>query len=172
MTDGLGMLASGLGVVLLFLGLAGSILPILPGPFLIWLGALIWAWGNDFQKVSWPLLLLLGLMTIVAWASDLFLNTVVSRRAGASWKSIGAAIIGGFAGSLLLSGWIPVLGTILGAAAGAMIGMWLSEYLDKRDWTAALRAVRAYVASMALSAALELALSLTMLGIFVWQAFF
>jgi len=44
--------------------------------------------------------------------------------------------------------------------------------LDKRDWTAALRAVRAYVASMALSAALELALSLTMLGIFVWQAFF
>jgi uncharacterized protein YqgC (DUF456 family) len=59
MSEGLGMLASGLGVVLLFLGLAGSILPILPGPFLIWLGALIWAWGNDFQKVGWPLLIFL-----------------------------------------------------------------------------------------------------------------
>jgi hypothetical protein len=166
------MLASGLGVVLLFLGLAGSILPILPGPFLIWLGALIWAWGNDFQKVGWPLLIVLGLMTVVAWASDLFLNAVISRRAGASWKSIGGAIVGGFAGSLLLSGWIPVLGTLLGAAAGAMIGMWLIEYWDKREWGAAFRAVRAYVASMALSAALELALSLAMLGMFVWQAFF
>ena len=54
---------------------------------------------------------------------------------------------------------------------GAVAGMWFVEYLDKRDFRAARRAVRAYLASMALAAALELALSLTMLAIFIWQAF-
>ena len=49
--------------------------------------------------------------------------------------------------------------------------MWFVEYLDKRDLRAARRAVRAYLASMALAAALELALSMTMLAIFIWQAF-
>ena len=52
MADAYGLLLSGFGVVLLFLGLAGSILPVLPGPFLIWLGAFLWAWGNDFERVD------------------------------------------------------------------------------------------------------------------------
>ena len=127
------LLLSGFGFVLLFLGLAGSILPVLPGPFLIWLGALLWAWGNGFERVGWPTLLVLGVLALVAWVSDLFLNTVVSRRAGASWKSIGGAIVGGIIGSILLSGWAPVLGTLVGAAAGAVVGMWTIEYLDKRE---------------------------------------
>ena len=171
MEDAYSLLSTGFGYLLLFLGLAGSVLPVVPGPLLIWLGALFWAWGNGFEEVGWPILILLGVLALVAWASDLFLNTVISRRAGASWKSIGGAIIGGIVGSLLLSGVVPILGTLLGAIAGAMVGMWLVEYLDKRNFQAARRAVRAYLASMALAAALELALSFAMLGIFVWQAF-
>ena len=171
MEDATAFLLSGTGIVLLALGLVGSVLPIVPGPFLIWLGAFVWAWGDDFERVGWPVLILLGLMALVAWASDLFLNAVISRRAGASWKSIGGAIVGGLAGGLLLSVPVPIVGTLIGAAIGAVAGMWLVEYLDKRSVPAAWRAVRAYLASMALAAALEVALSLSMLAIFVWQAF-
>jgi uncharacterized protein YqgC (DUF456 family) len=171
MADATAFLLGGFGIVLLFLGLVGSILPIVPGPFLIWLGAFIWAWGNGFERIGWPVLIILGLMTVVAWASDLFLNAIISRRAGASWKSIGGAIAGGLLGGLLLSVPVPIIGTLIGAAVGAVAGMWFIEYLDKRSRSAAWRAVRAYIASMALAAALELALSLSMLAIFVWQAF-
>lgn len=166
-----GMLLGGFGIVLLFLGLVGSIVPVLPGPFLIWLGAFFWAWGDGFDRVGWPVLIFLGLLALVAWGADLFLNTVISRRAGASWKAIAGAIAGGILGSLLLSAWIPILGTLLGAILGAMAGMWGVEYMDKRDFAAARRAVRAYLASMALAAALELALAISMLGLFIWQAF-
>lgn len=171
MQNAYSLLLSGFGFVLLFLGLAGSVLPVLPGPFLIWLGALFWAWGNGFERVGWPTLAVLGVLALAAWAADLFLNTVVSRRAGASWKSIGGAIAGGIVGSLLLSGWMPVLGTLLGAVAGGVVGMWMIEYADKRNFRDARRAVRAYLSSMALAAALELTLAVVMLGIFVWQAF-
>jgi uncharacterized protein len=171
MENAYSLLLSGFGFVLLFLGLAGSILPVLPGPFLIWLGALLWAWGNGFERVGWPTLAVLGVLALAAWASDLFLNMVISRQAGASWKSIGGAIAGGIIGGLLLSVWIPVLGTLLGAVAGGVAGMWFVEYADKRNFRAARRAVRAYLASMALAAFLELSLAAAMIGIFVWQAF-
>ncbi len=171
MEEAYSLLLGGLGFALLFLGLVGAVLPMLPGPFLIWLGALLWAWGDGFERVGWPTLIVLGALTLIAWSSDLFLNAVVSRRAGASWKSIGGAIVGGIAGGLLLSGWIPVLGTLLGAAAGGVAGMWAVEYLDKRNFRAARAAVRAYLASMALAAALEVTLAIVMIGIFVWQAF-
>ena len=86
----------------------------------------------DFERIGWITLSLLGVLALAAWVSDLFLSTVISRRAGASWKSIGGAIVGGFAGGILLSG-VPVLGAILGAILGAVLGMWIVEYLDKRD---------------------------------------
>ena len=164
-------LLGGTGLALLLLGLAGSVIPVLPGPFLIWLGALLWAWGDKFERVGWPTLAILLLLAVLAWASDLFLNLVIGRRAGASWKSILGAIVGGILGGLLLSGLFPFLGTILGALAGAVAGAYLVELRDKRDPAAARAAVRAYLASMALSALLEITIALTMAGIFAWQAF-
>lgn len=170
MDDAGNLLLSGAGYVLLALGLAGAVIPVLPGPFLIWLGALLWAWGDDFARVGWPTLIVLGLLALVAWGSDLFLTTVVSRRAGASWKAILGAMVGGIVGGILLSG-VIVLGTILGAMLGAVAGMYAVEYLNTRNAEAALRAVRAYLFSMALAAVLELSIALAMVGIFVWQAF-
>jgi uncharacterized protein YqgC (DUF456 family) len=163
-------LLTGAGYILIAIGLAGAVIPVLPGPLIIWLGALVWAWGDGFQRIGWPTLIVLGVIALLAWAADLFLSTVISRRAGASWKSILGAIAGGIAGSLLLSG-VPFVGTVLGAICGAVIGMWLVEYFDKRNQRAATVAVRAYIFSMVLAAIVELGLALTMVAIFAWQAF-
>jgi uncharacterized protein len=161
---------SGFGYLLLFLGLAGSVIPVLPGPLLIWFGALVWAWGDNFERVGWVTLIVLGILAVVAWASDLFLSTVISRRAGASWKSIGGAILGGILGGLFLSG-VPILGTVIGAILGAVAGMWAIEYLDKRNTGAATSAVGAYISSLIVAALVEMTLALTMIAIFAWQAF-
>ncbi|MBI3960087.1 MAG: DUF456 domain-containing protein [Chloroflexi bacterium] len=59
-------------------------MPLLPGPAFIWrLGVFIWAWNDDFVHIGWPTLLVLDLLTIVAWLADLLLSIISSRRARA-----------------------------------------------------------------------------------------
>ncbi len=161
-----------LAYLLIILGLIGAILPILPGPLLIWLGALLWAWADGFQAVGWPTLVVLGLLMVLAWGSDLILTTLGTRKAGASWKAVAGAIVGGIAGAILLSGVLPVIGTILGTILGALIGVLLAEYYDKRDWRQAYQASKGYIFGSVAARALEMFLSLLMIAIFVWQAFF
>lgn len=161
---------SALAYILIAIGVAGSVIPVLPGPVLIWLGAFVWAWADNFTRIGWGTLIVLGVLALIAWGSDLFLTTVMSRRAGASWKAILGAIVGGLVGASLLSA-LPLLGTILGAILGAVVGMWLVEYWDKGNRRAATAAVQAYIASMIFAAVLEMVIALVMVGIFAMQAF-
>lgn len=165
-------LAALLAYLLMFVGLIGSLLPVVPGPVLIWLGALLWAANDGFQAVGWPTLLALLLLTILAWSSDLLLTTVLSRRVGASWKAILGAILGGFVGGIFFGGWIPILGTLLATIAGAVVGMVAMELLDKRDLRLAIRSSQGYLLAVLASSAVEAALAMVMLLLFVWQAFF
>jgi uncharacterized protein len=160
-----------LAYLLMFVGLIGSVLPLVPGPIFIWLGALLWAANDGFQSVGWPTLLFLGILTVLAWSSDLLLTTVFSRRLGASWKAILGAIVGGFAGGILFGGWIPVLGTLLATVLGAIVGMVAIEAIDKRDLRVAVHATRGYMVGVLASSAVEAALAMVMIVIFLWQAF-
>ena len=157
--------------LLIILGLAGSILPILPGPLLIWLGAILWGWVDGFQRVGWPTLVILGVLMVLAWTCDLGVSTFGSRRAGASWKAVAGAIVGGIVGAILLTGVVPVIGTILGTILGAVIGLLVIEYYDKGDWRQALRASKGYIFGSLAARVLELFLSLLMIVIFAWKAF-
>lgn len=161
-----------LAYLLMVLGLIGAVVPVLPGPFLIWLGSLVWAWQDGFQRVGWPTLLVLGLLTLLAWGFDLLLTTAISRRNGVSWKSILAAIVGGVLGGLLFGGFLPVVGTVLAAVAGSAAGMLLVEYYDKQSWPLAVRAGRNYILAFTVASAVEAWLAVLMIGIFAWQAFF
>jgi uncharacterized protein YqgC (DUF456 family) len=161
---------SAVAYILIAIGLAGSVIPLLPGPMLIWVGTFVWAWADGFTRIGWSTLIVLAVLAIAAWGSDLFLTTVMSRRAGASWKAILGAIVGGIVGASLLSA-LPVLGTVLGAILGAIAGMWLVEYWDKGNTRAATTAVQAYIASMIFAAILEMVIALIMVAIFAYQAF-
>jgi hypothetical protein len=157
------------GILLIGLGVAGTVLPFLPGPLLIWCGALVWAWGNGFERVGWLELAVLGVLAALAWASDLWLTTLFSRRTGVSWRAILGSVVCGIAGGILLSS-LPVIGTLFGALIGAALGMFVIEYWLKRNARAALEAVRAYVVGSLVSSIFEIVVALLMVGIFVWQA--
>jgi uncharacterized protein YqgC (DUF456 family) len=164
-------LITGVAYLLMILGLIGAVLPIIPGPLFIWLGALLWGWADGFQAVGWPTLIVLGVLMVLAWSSDLILTTVGTRRTGASWKTVVGAIVFGIAGGILLSGLLLVIGTIVGSILGAVLGILVVEYYDKRNWRQALQASKAYVFGSLAARVVELLLSLLMVGIFVWQAF-
>lgn len=160
-----------LAYLLIFFGLIGSVLPLLPGPFLIFLGALLWAAVDGFDAVGWPTLVVLLVLTLLAWSSDILLTTALTKRVGASWKAVLGAIAGGLLAGIFLGGWIPVVGTLIATIGGAIAGIVALEYLDKRNLNQAYQASKAYIAGYLLSSVFEATLALFMILIFVWQAF-
>lgn len=158
--------------VLMFFGLIGSVVPIVPGPLLIWLGALLWAWADGFQALGWPTLVVLGVIMVLAWSSDLLLTALFSRQLGVSWKAIAGAIVGGLAGGLLFGSFVPIIGTLLATISGGIVGILFVEYYDKRNWQQAIQAGKGYIIGFLASSALEGFLALLMILIFAWQAFF
>jgi uncharacterized protein YqgC (DUF456 family) len=120
------------GVLLILVGLVGVFLPILPGLLTIWLGALIWAIGDQFQRLSWPILLGMGGLVIVGWAANWLMTSYFTRRSSASWMTVAGAIVGGLIGSLLL-GALPLIGSLVGAVIGGVAGVILVELLRAPD---------------------------------------
>lgn len=169
--DALESLVYVVAYALMFIGLIGAILPLLPGAPLIWLGALLWAWADGFERVGWPTLLVLAVLAAMCWATDLAVTTVASRRAGAGWKGVLGAIAGGLVGAFVMGGLIPLVGAIVGTIAGATAGMFAVEYHGKRDRHAAVQSACAYVIGYLIAMAVQLAICALMLGIFAWQAF-
>jgi uncharacterized protein YqgC (DUF456 family) len=159
-----------LSYLLILLGLIGAVVPVLPGSILIWLGIFVWASANGFKTIGWPTLVLLGIMVVITWSSDLLLTTAISRRAGASKKAVLGAIAGGILGGLFLTGVFPVAGTILGGIAGAVIGIVLVETLVRHHLGRAIKSAGGYILGYLASAALQLTLCLLMIGILLMQA--
>ncbi len=156
--------------LLMVLGLAGTVLPLLPGAPLIWLGVFIWAYTDGYQRIGWPVLAVLGLLALVALGSNMAMTTLASRKSGANWKSIAGALVGGLAGGLVASV-VPVLGTLSGALLGAILGMFALEYWQKHDWRLAFQSVKGYILGHLASSLVEILICLLMLAIFAWQAF-
>ncbi len=182
-----------IGYLLIFLGIVGALVPVLPGPLLIWLGAFVWAWAEGFARIGWPTLLVLAVLTVIAWGADLGLSFLGSKKSGAGWRSIGVSILGGLTGAILLSS-VPVVGTFIGAAIGSISALWLMEYRRaqvasesvkgltteteassasnvQENRAAATRAVKGYVGGFMMAMAVEFIISLMMLTLFAWQAF-
>lgn len=168
---GPGTLVQVVGYALIVLGLIGAVLPVLPGPPLIWLGVLAWAWADGFTHVSWITVAVLGVLALASWGSDLPFSTSLSRRAGVSWRAIAGSIVCGILGGIFLSE-LPVIGTLFGALIGSVLGMLVIERSVKGEWPAAFTAVKAYVAASLLSTVFEIAVALLMVGIFAWRALF
>ena len=109
-----------LAAVLVLVGLAGSVLPALPGVPLVFGGLLVAAWIDDFERVTWLPLVVLGLLTIVSFAIDFAATALGAQRVGATRLAIVGALVGTLVGVFL---GIPglILGPFVGAVAGEMI---------------------------------------------------
>ena len=160
-----------LALILMFLGLVGAIVPIIPGAALIWLGAFVWALGENFQRVTVLTLIVLGILALLATLTEFWLTPLTQRRAGFGWKNILAALGGGILGGFFLSE-IPIVGTLFGAAVGSVLGTMAVTLWERHSVRQAASAGGAYLLGCALSALVEVVLSFIMIAIFSWRAFF
>jgi uncharacterized protein len=148
--------------LLVLTGLAGSILPALPGVPLVFGGLLLAAWADDFQRVSWVVLVILGLMTVLSFAIDFAATAMGAKRVGASKLAIVGALIGTLGGFVL-----GLPGLIFGPFVGAVTG----EMLTHGEMQRATRAGFATWVGLIFGTLTKLALVFTMLGIFAFAWF-
>ena len=106
-----------IAALLIVAGIAGAILPALPGVPLVFAGMFLAAWADHFQHLGVFTLSLLGVLSLLALAIDFVAGLLGARRVGASTRALWGATLGTFAG--LFFG-IP--GLLLGPFVGAVIG--------------------------------------------------
>jgi uncharacterized protein YqgC (DUF456 family) len=148
--------------VLVALGLAGSVLPALPGVPLVFGGLLLAAWADDFERVGWVTLTLLGLLTLASFAIDLAATAMGARKVGATRLAIVGAALGTVAGIFF-----GIPGLLIGPFAGAVAG----EMLSHGEWRQATRAGVATWLGLLFGTLAKLALVFAMIGIFLFMYF-
>lgn len=132
MTD-IGHIASILGLTMLCtLGVLMSAVR-LPGTWLIVVGALVYAWWGEWQRVSVSTVLLLAGIALVAEAAEMLMSVLAARRAGGSRRAAWGGLFGGILGMFLLSIPIPVIGTVIGALLGCFAGALVAELSSGSD---------------------------------------
>ncbi len=106
-----------MAAVLVLVGLIGTVLPALPGLPVVFTGMLLAAWAGGFQQVGIPVLVVLGVLTLLSLAVDFWATALGAKRVGASRKAMIGAMLGTFAGLFF-----GPIGLLLGPFAGALAG--------------------------------------------------
>ena len=108
--------------VLVVIGLAGTVLPVIPGTLLVFGGLFLAAWAEGFQRVGWVGLAIIGVLALLAWGADLLGTVLGAKRVGASPLALAGAAIGAVVGIFL-----GIPGILLGPFIGAVAGEYLAR---------------------------------------------
>ncbi|HNX72317.1 DUF456 domain-containing protein, partial [Rivihabitans pingtungensis] len=111
-----------LALLLVLIGLAGTILPALPGLPLLFAGLWLAAWADGYQHVSGATLGWLAGLTALGMAMDALAGWLGARAYGASKQALWGSLIGGVVGL-----WFGLPGLLLGPLLGAVAGEWLAR---------------------------------------------
>jgi uncharacterized protein YqgC (DUF456 family) len=111
------------GAILVFLGIAGCILPVLPGPFLSFLGLLVLALLKHFSPPLTPtLIVVMAVIAVAVTVGDYLIPLWGAQRYGTSkwgiWGSVAGMAIGLF---------FPPFGMLVGALIGAIAVEWFVQ---------------------------------------------
>lgn len=151
-----------IGAILTVSGLAGLLLPIVPGAPLLFLGLLFGAWAENFSYIGVWTLLLLAIMAALTYLVEFTGSILGVKKYGGSNRAMIGAAIGGFAGLFL-----GIPGILIGPFLGAVIG----ELSLQRSLDEASRSGFGTVVGLALGVAGKLAIGIAMIGLFLLKRF-
>ena len=146
-----------LAALLVIVGLAGTVLPVLPGIAFVFGGLLLAAWADGFARVGAVTVAILGLLTALALAADFAASAFGARKLGASPRGVLGAAIGAVVGIFF-----GLPGLVLGPFVGAVAG----ELSARRELLHAGRAGLGSWLGLVLGSAAKLALAFLMVGVF------
>ncbi|MBA3595858.1 MAG: DUF456 domain-containing protein [Methylibium sp.] len=165
-----------LAVVMTIIGVAGTVLPVLPGTLLVMAGLFLGAWIDGFVRVSGWTVAAIAVLALLALAIDFVASVLGAQRVGASrWALIGAAlgtVVGLFMGLIGVL-FMPFVGAVAGELyalrqppAGGLVPATPGVPVDS-DTRRAFRVGTAAWIGMLVGTAVKLALGFVMIGVFV-----
>ncbi len=147
-----------LSTALIVVGLAGTVLPALPGTALVLAGIVLGAWIDGFARVG---LLAVGVVTVLAvlsWVLDYVSASWGAQRVGASPQAVTGAAVG-----TVLGLFMGLVGVFVLPLVGAAVGEWLA----RRDHLGALRVGAATWVGLMVGLLAKVVLAFMMVGLFV-----
>ena len=147
-----------LSILLVSVGIVGTVLPVFPGPGVIFAGLLLAAWAEQFAYVGLGSIVFLAGLAILTYAVDFMASALGAKRMGASRRALLGAALGVTVGLFL-----GPVGIIVGPFVGAVLG----ELTVRGDLRKAGRAGLGAWIGLALGIAGKLALAFTMVGFFI-----
>ncbi len=147
-----------LSILLIVLGLAGTLLPALPGTAFVLAGIVLGAWIDHFTRVGWAALAMVTVMAIAAWILDHVAALLGARRAGASRLAVLGAAIGTVAGLFM-----GLVGVLFMPLWGAALGGWLA----RRDAGGAMHVGMATWMGLMVGLIAKVVLAFMMIGVFL-----
>ncbi|MBM65655.1 MAG: hypothetical protein CMH55_05400 [Myxococcales bacterium] len=144
-----------IGACFVLAGVIGSLIPVIPGPLLTYLGLLAL---HSTELVEVDGLILFAVLTVVVAAIEYFLPLYVGRKLGATR----AGVYGGILGTLIGLLFMPI-----GIIVGPMIGALAFESMTKRSVGDSLKASIGVFLGTVINFALRFALCVWMAYVFV-----
>lgn len=145
-------------VALIVLGLAGTVLPLLPGTVLVWGGIVLGAWIDDFARVGTTSVVVVSVLALLAWALDYVAGLMGAQKVGASKQALLGAAVGTVVGLFM-----GLVGVLFMPLVGAAIG----EYLARKDQNRAVKVGVATWVGIMVGLIAKVVLAFVMVGIFV-----
>lgn len=148
-----------LGVILIFIGIIGCVIPGIAGPPFTFLALICLSIVKKWEPFSAKLLIVLGTLTVLVQALDYLLPAVGAKKFGATKYGFWGAIIGMLLGVIF----VPPLGIIIGAFLGAISG----EIIAGKEASKALKAGWGVFVGMMVGMTLKLILAGVMTFYFI-----
>jgi uncharacterized protein len=147
-----------LSVALIVLGVAGTVLPALPGTLFVLAGIVLGAWIDGFTRVSGGVLAVIGMLALLAWVLDYVAGLLGARKAGASRLAIVGAALGTLAGLFM-----GLVGVLFMPLVGAAIG----EFLARREHERAVKVGVATWLGIMVGLVSKVVIAFMMIGLFI-----
>lgn len=147
-------------IVLMLIGLAGVLLPFLPGVPIAWLGLFIYDYGTDFSVLPEYTSLIFFILMVLSVIMEFALPLMGAKKYKASKQGLIGAAIGLIVGPFIFS----IIGVIIGPLIGAVVG----EYIAGKEKQAIPSGIGTFV-GFAVSMASRMVLVLVMIGFFVFH---
>jgi uncharacterized protein YqgC (DUF456 family) len=141
-------------------GIAGIVLPAIPGLPIVWAGVLFYGFFTDFAEVTPMILVVTGVLTLLGVGLEFSANALGAKTFGASWFGVVGAFIGGLVGFAMF--FIP--GLFVGSFFGAFIG----EFTRYKKTHSAIKAGIGTILGIIFGTIIKIIILFFILGIFVF----
>ena len=123
-----------IGLLISLLGLAGCLLPVIPGPPLSYLALILLAWVKDWQIFSIKFFIVWGIITVFVSVFDNIAPVLGARKYGGSKWGMYLSITGLVVGLIFFPPWGMIIGAFIGAVVGELISGKESQEALKAGW--------------------------------------